>query len=287
MRQRTQWTRRGQTPGSDPGVRPQGLSRRTFLLTGSALMAPSVSLAEPVAAAAEGAPAASFPSHDPDLVREMVAASHGNVKRVKELVEARPKFALAAWDWGFGDWESALGAASHVGNREIAEYLIAHGARPSIFSATMLGQLDVVKAFVTASPGVQRIHGPHSITLLAHARAGGERAKPVLAYLEQLGDADRRLESPALTDAEAAALVGTYVYGSGPNDQIIIDVTRGQLGFLRANATKRGLSQRGPREFSPVGAPEARIRFTVEGGRATTLTVHDPDVVVTARRVTG
>ena len=44
----------------------------------------------------------------------------------------------------------------------------------------MLGQLDVVKAFIDASPGVQRIHGPHGITLLAHARAGGEKAKPVL-----------------------------------------------------------------------------------------------------------
>jgi len=60
----------------------------------------------------------------------------------------------AVWDWGFGDWESALGAASHVGNREIAEYLIAHGARPSLFSATMLGHLDVVKAFIAAQPGV-------------------------------------------------------------------------------------------------------------------------------------
>ena len=279
MRQRTQWTRRGQNPGL------QGLSRRTFLLTGSALMAPGVSLAEPLATTAEGGPGASFPSHDPDLVREMVAVSHGNVKRVKELVEARSKFALAAWDWGFGDWESALGAASHVGNREIAEYLIAHGARPSIFSATMLGQLDVVKAFVTASPGVQRIHGPHGITLLAHARAGGERAKAVLTYLEQIGDADQRLQSPALTDAEAAAFVGTYAYGSGPNDRIIIDATKGQLGFMRVNATKRGLAQRGPQEFSPAGAPEARIRFTVEEGRATTLTVHDTDVVVTARRV--
>src|SRR3954451_11330466 len=62
-----------------------------------------------------------FPSQPPALVREMVSVSHGNIKRVRELVEARPALAKAAWDWGFNDWESALGAASHVGNREIAE----------------------------------------------------------------------------------------------------------------------------------------------------------------------
>ncbi len=35
--------------------------------------------------------------------------------------------------------------------------LIANGAQPTIFSAAMLGQTDVVRAFVAAQPGVQRI----------------------------------------------------------------------------------------------------------------------------------
>ncbi len=47
---------------------------------------------------------------------------------------------------------------------------MAKGTRPTIFSAAMLGQLDIVKAFVTASPGIQRLVGPHSIRLLPHAR---------------------------------------------------------------------------------------------------------------------
>jgi hypothetical protein len=110
-------------------------------------------------------------------------------KRIRELVDAHPALARAAYDWGFGDWEDCLGAASHVGNREIAEYLIANGARPTVFSATMLGQLDAVKAFIVAQPGVQRIPGPHSIPLLAHARAGGAAAAAVYSYLEGLGDA--------------------------------------------------------------------------------------------------
>ena len=139
------------------------------------------------------------------MVREMVIVAHGNVKRVKELVDARPALAKAAIDWGFGDWEDALGAASHVGNREIAEYLIAHGARPTLFSATMLGQLDVVKAFLAAQPGAQRIPGPHSISLLAHAKYGGKPAEAVYQYLDSLGDAGSPV-SPVLSADEATAL---------------------------------------------------------------------------------
>ena len=101
-----------------------------------------------------------FPAQPAALVREIVSVSHFNPARVRELVEARPALARAAYDWGFGDWEDALGACSHTGQREIAEYLISKGARPTIFSAAMLGQLDVVKAFVAASPGVQRTCWP-------------------------------------------------------------------------------------------------------------------------------
>src|SRR5262245_7118953 len=104
-----------------------------------------------------------FPSHPLPLSREMVIAAHGNLPRVKELVSRWPTLAKAAIDWGYGDWEDALGAASHVGRREIADLLIANGARPTLLSAAMLGQLDVVKAMIAACPGVERVHGAHSI----------------------------------------------------------------------------------------------------------------------------
>src|SRR4030095_9765930 len=100
-----------------------------------------------------------FPQQPPAMVREAVIASHGNVKRIRELVDAHPALARAAYAWGFGDWGACLRAASHVGSREIAEYLISKGARPTIFSATMLGQLDAVKAFIAAQPGVRRVSG--------------------------------------------------------------------------------------------------------------------------------
>src|SRR3954447_18977744 len=128
-----------------------------------------------------------FPAHDDESVKDVVGASHGNLARVKELVSARPELARASWDWGYGDWETPIDAASHVGNRPIAEYLIASGARPTVFTAVMLGQLDIVKQLLAATPGLQRMRGPHGITMLGHARAGGDAAAETLKYLEALG----------------------------------------------------------------------------------------------------
>lgn len=223
-----------------------------------------------------------FPTQQPDLVREMVGVSHGNMQRVRELVKARPALARAAWDWGFGDWETALGAASHTGNREIALYLIEQGAPPTLFSAAMLGHLDVVKAQIAAQPGVQRIPGPHSISLLAHAKAGGATSEPVLRYLESLGDAGAPPAAP-LTEEEALSLAGTYSFGAGHADRIEIAAARGMLTFTRAGTTGRGLVHLGDRAFHPAGARAVRIRFTGPMEEML-LSVYDPELVLIAHR---
>ena len=230
----------------------------------------------------------SFPGQPAEMVREMVTVAHFSLKRVKELVESRPSLAKASWDWGFGDWESALGAASHMGNRPMAEYLISKGARPSIFSATMLGQLEVVKAFVAAQPGVQRIRGPHSISLLAHAKSGGAGARNVYDYLQSLGDADSDPEVP-LADEERTKLLGTYSFGIGVTQQIDVTMqhnqgmTADQFTWTRKGSMGRPLYHLGKREFYPAGAPDVRIRFA-EDGNAIVMTVSDGSMTMTARR---
>jgi hypothetical protein len=171
-----------------------------------------------------------------------------------------------------------------MGNRDIAEFLLANGARPTIFSAAMLGQLDVVRAFVTAIPGIQATKGPHSITLLAHAKAGGERARPVLDYLMSVGGADPAMVPAPLTEDDTAKIVGTYVFGRGPDDTVEIarnDRDPRYLTFTRKGGIARGLTHHGGLAFSPAGADAVRVRFALEPG-PTTLTVHDPDVRVTA-----
>ncbi len=79
---------------------------------------------EELAGASDGLPVRdTFPSQPPELVREVVTVAHFDLKRVKELVEARPSLAIAGWDWGFGDWETPLGAASHMGARPVFDLL--------------------------------------------------------------------------------------------------------------------------------------------------------------------
>ncbi len=223
-----------------------------------------------------------FPTQPPELIREVVTVSHFDLGKVKELVEVRPELARASWDWGFGDWETCLGAASHMGNRPIAEYLISKGARPSIFSSTMLGHLEVVKAFVTAQPGVQRIPGPHCISLLAHAKAGGDASRAVFEYLKSVGDADAEPLAP-LSESDAAALSGTYAFGSASNQQIDVTWGHGMLSWARRGMMGRPLHHVGDHVFHPAGAPTAHIRFKAEDA-VMVMTIEDPDVVLVARR---
>ena len=226
-----------------------------------------------------------FPSHDPALVREVVAASHARIDRVRELVSASPALAKAAWDWGFGDWESALGAASHMGRRDIAELLIDHGARPNLFTFAMWGRLDVVKASIEAAPGIQGIPGPHGITLLQHARNGGSPAAAVVTFLEELGDADPKVATLEITQRQQTTYVGEYRFGAGEDDALEVLVnSRGSLAIRRGERFPRVLNRVEEHGFAPAGAPGVRVRFDVLDGKAVRLTVHDPEPLVTASR---
>jgi hypothetical protein len=262
------------------------LGALTFALPAGALAVRGVGAAAFAGRAVAGGPPPVpmlFPTQVPELVQEMVVVAHGNVARVKALVERQPTLAKATWDWGFGDWETALGAASHVGNREIAEVLLGHGAHPTVFSAAMRGELEVVQAFLAASPGIARTRGPHSISLLSHAKAGGSRAKSVYDYLQTVDGADEKPAVQPLSEAEAASIAGVYPFGVTPADRIEITVAQAQVQIGRPGHYPRGLFHLGGLTFCPVGAESVRIAFDVGGG-TTVLTIHDPDVVLTAKK---
>ncbi len=173
-------------------------------------------------------------------MKDAVGASHGNFARIRELVEKQPAMARASIDWGFGDWETCIDAAAHVGNKPIADFLLTHGARPTIFSAAMMGQLDAVKAFVAARPGIQKTLGPHGITLMSHAKAGGAgcgRGRAVPRGARRCGHADA--DAAARARRIAMRCVGKYVYGPGPRDYFTVDVQQDRLGIDRP-ARRRG-----------------------------------------------
>ncbi len=119
-----------------------------------------------------------------DLVQQFVIKAHGDLEAVSELIEAHPGLVNATWDWGNGDWETGLGAASHIGRRDIALCLLDRGARLDLFAAAMLGYRDVIAAALHALPSVATAPGPHGIPLIEHARAGGSPAAEVLKLLE-------------------------------------------------------------------------------------------------------
>jgi len=134
----------------------------------------------------QGANMETKPAIEPALAFEFVAKSHGDLNRVTELLTQEPALVNATWDWGGGDFETALGAASHMGRKDIANFLLEHGARLDIFAAAMLGKLDIVKAALTAYPDALNTPGPHGIPLIVHAEKGGEDAIAVLEYLQSL-----------------------------------------------------------------------------------------------------
>jgi hypothetical protein len=127
------------------------------------------------------------PALKQELVKDFVIAGHGNLEKTKQMLAAEPGLLNACWDWGGGDFETAIEGAGHVGSRDCAGYLLSQGARMNIFCAAMLGKLDVVKALLTAYPSLKDSKGPHGLQLIHHATKGGEDAKPVLEFLQSIG----------------------------------------------------------------------------------------------------
>lgn len=242
------------------------VSRRDVLVAGAATVAvPAVSVH---AGIRDDADSSVFDS--PDLAQQVVGASHFNFERVRELVSERPELAKASWDWGFGDWETALGAASHTGQREIALFLIEHGARPTLFTHAMLGDVAVVRAVAETSPDQLATTGPHGITLMDHARAGREHAAEVVELLEQFPESDRGEVSLEVEDAR----VYTAPFRCADGRTIGVTLNRRDRLVLKVgDGVERPINRTGEHVFAPSGSPTTRIVFEVDGNRAQALVI--------------
>ena len=87
-----------------------------------------------------------------------------------------------------------------------------------------------------------------------------------------------------MTEATRREYVGSYSFGSNSSDRLEVLERGERLAIQGADLPARGLVYLGDQEFHPVGAEAVRIRFSFEGDRAATVSVYDPEVVVTARR---
>lgn len=120
------------------------------------------------------------------LVQDFIIYAHSDLDMVKKLLDKEPGLINGMIDWGGGDWETALGGASHMGRRDIVEFLLEKGARIDIFCATMMGQFDAVKSFLTLQPKLIDSRGPHGFTLHFHAQLAGKDSKKMLDYLQSI-----------------------------------------------------------------------------------------------------
>ncbi|MFK7768453.1 MAG: hypothetical protein AB8B55_14625 [Mariniblastus sp.] len=126
------------------------------------------------------------------MAADFVIYAHSDLKMVKMLYEREPGLLNATLDWGNGDWETALGGASHMGRRDIAEYLLSKGARMDLFCSAMMGQLECVKAMLTLEPKLIDAKGPHGFNLHWHAQVGADKSKNVLDYLQSVKEVELR-----------------------------------------------------------------------------------------------
>jgi ankyrin repeat protein len=135
-----------------------------------------------------------------DLVKPFVLASHGNLEAVKSMLAEHPDLLLVQFEWGPNDYEDGLGAASHVGNRAIAEFFLSKGVPTNICTAAMLGHYDEVKAFLDKDAALANATGAHNIPLMFHASMSGN--------LEIL----KLLKSRGCTEGYSDALHGAISY---------------------------------------------------------------------------
>jgi hypothetical protein len=137
-----------------------------------------------------------------EVVHEFVAAAHIDIIKTREMLAKEPNLANACWDWGNGDFEIALGGASHMGNRDIANYLLDNNARIDIFCAAMLGHKIVVEALIKSKPGIVNVAGPHKFPLLYHVAISGDIGmadivKPHITGERLSRDCNRSLQAAA------------------------------------------------------------------------------------------
>lgn len=106
-----------------------------------------------------------------ELVEPFVLAAHGNFAKVQELYEQHPE--ILNIPWAKFD-ETALQASSHMGRREIAQYLLSKGAPLNICAAAMLGMQAEVAAFLKQDSSLANARGAHGIPVLFHAAMSGQ-----------------------------------------------------------------------------------------------------------------
>jgi len=248
-------------------------NRRVFITAGSVSLAGGVAFAGGLfQKQSEQQRADSRVRAEAERVRAFVGACHARIETVREMLDEDADLAKSAWDWGFGDYETAIGACSHTGRQDIIELLLMHGARPTIFTLATLDKHAAVRGFIESMPGARAIEGPHSISLYRHAQAGG--ASRVMRYLEKSG-LNQGAEIFETDQATTERYLG--VYGSEAFDQRIAIDWSARFGCLTLK-----IGDESARNLIPIGGAGGRVEesisvFRPAGSRGARVLFGDQD----------
>lgn len=102
-------------------------------------------------------------SEPPDLLHEWVLNAHFNLDRLQVIHAEHPDLLDQSYYWSPADPETAIQAAAHMGNRAIAEWLLAQGAPLALPTAAMLGRREDVARILQADPASVHQPGVHQI----------------------------------------------------------------------------------------------------------------------------
>src|SRR5262252_3765370 len=136
-------------------------------------------------------------------VEACVGYAHGDLTKVRELVEQYPELVNASAPWN----ETPIEAAAQLGRKDIIDYLLSKGAPLDFFTACVLGRGDLVEAELARDPARARSRGVHGLPALYFAAIGGHPsiAEVLVAHGAAVNDA-----------AQAAAPIhGAVMGGSG------------------------------------------------------------------------
>jgi ankyrin repeat protein len=157
---------------------------------------------------------ATTPEPTQEELRPFVLAAHGNFAAVKELLAAQPVLLNAR----FQDFnETALEAAAHTGQREIAQYLLDAGAPLTICAAAMLGRTEDVAAFLASDPTLANSAGAHGIPLLFHVALSGKTEIADLLVAHGGGDGASPALNAAAPRGHRAMVAWLLAHGADPN----------------------------------------------------------------------
>lgn len=127
-----------------------------------------------------------------ELILEFVLAAHKSFDETKKILEKHPLLLNCTSQFKKGDFETAVGGASHMGRRDIVDYLVGKGARLDIFNYAFLGYDDFIKKIVTDYPHLLNSYGPHGFTLLHHAQVG--KRTELVEWLQSKGLTEKMIK---------------------------------------------------------------------------------------------